>query len=393
MKDIESNKRKQVRVTRDQQRAAERTSLAILRYVLNHPTATRKDTAQSLQLSYPNVCRLVTFFQEQEVLVEEQSKQTGKRGPQSKTLSLRADLGCTVGVDLESTHIRAIALDFANEFRGVFRRPITGDIKPENIISMVADTARSMLDLAHEQYLQIGAVGLALPGPVIDEQKGRIRTELQGGVADLEFVQAVQDKCDVATYATANDLCFALGHHRMNPPLDSRAEMLVLNRFGLSAVLVRGDQLLTGNLGLLPYGTDLPLRHYRDVCTGAALLRLARSHGVSRQFQDLISSPADPITIEWLSTATPAFAEAIYSAAMMYSPDQLIIEGIFSKLPKEVRANMIRLIENEMTRLGMTPPRVSFFEGDDLMGARGAAFLARDRVADDIITKILQPGR
>lgn len=388
--DNNKSRPKQVKVTREQQRAAERTSLAILRYVLDHPTATRKDTASFLHLSYPNVCRLVTRFQEQGVLVEEELKQTGKRGPQSKTLCLRADLGCTIGVDLESTHIRAIALDFANEIRGVYRRPITVDIEPGDIVPMVAEAAGAMFEKACEENLPVCAVGLALPGPVVDESRGRIRTELQGGTADLEFTQAVRDKCGVATYATANDLCFALGHHRMHPPRDNRVEMLVLNRFGLSAVLVRGEQLYTGNLGLLPYGSELPMRHYRDVCTGAALLRLARSHGDTRQFQDLMSSPADPLVAEWLSTATPAFAEAIYSAAMMYSPNQLIIEGIFSKLPKQVRANMTKLIEEEITRLGMKAPKISFFEGDDLMGARGAAFTARDRIAEEVITDIMQ---
>lgn len=393
MRNPESSKQKQTKVTRDQQRAAERTSLAILRYVLDHPTATRKDTAHSLQLSYPNVCRLVTLFQEQGILVEEELKQTGKRGPQSKTLSLRSDLGCTIGIDLESTHIRAIALDFANEIRDVLRQPITRDVEPEDIVSMVSEAARAMVKTASDQGLQISAVGLALPGPFIDEPSGRIRTELQSGTADLEFVQPVQDACGIDTYATANDLCFALGHHRMHPPHDGKAEMLVLNRFGLSAVLLRGDQLINGKLGLLPYGTELPLKHYRDVCTGGSLLRLAKSHNDTREFLDLLASPTDPMVAEWITTATPAFAEAIYSAAMMYSPDQLIIEGIFSRLPKEIRTDMTTLIENEMTRLGLTPPEISFFEGDDLMGARGAAFVARDRIAEAVITDILQAKR
>ena len=96
---------KRIRKRREQQSAAERTGRNILRYVLDHPTATRRDTAHDLHLSFPNVCRLVSGFQEQATLVEEHLKQTGKRGPRSKTLSLRADLGCTVGIDLEATRV------------------------------------------------------------------------------------------------------------------------------------------------------------------------------------------------------------------------------------------------------------------------------------------------
>lgn len=378
---------------REQQSAAERTGLRIIRYVLDHPAATRRDAAHDLHLSFPNVCRLVVGFQEQGTLVEEDLKQTGKRGPRSKTLSLRAELGCTVGVDLESTHVRGIVLDFANEIRGVFRRPIAADASPESVEAMVVGATRSLVASAREQDLEVSAVGLALPGPILDEELGRVRTEMQGGRAEMEFVPAVRTECGVETYAAPNDICFALGHHRMDHARDGKMDVLVLNRFGLSAAVVHDGELYSGHLGLLPYGTESPMRHYRDVCTGGSILRLARSRDDNRQFQELLSSPNDPLVREWMATAIPAFAQAIYSTAMMYSPDRLIIEGIFSKLPREVRNQMMSTIESEITDHGMALPEISFFEGDDLMGARGAAFVARDHIADEIITGLVRAGR
>lgn len=378
---------------REQQSAAERTGLRIIRYVLDHPAATRRDAAHDLHLSFPNVCRLVVGFQEQGSLVEEDLKQTGKRGPRSKTLSLRATLGCTIGVDLESTHVRGIVLDFSNEIRGVFRRPITADATAETVVSMVVGATRTLVASAQEQDLEVFAVGLALPGPVIDDSLGKVRTELQRGRAEMEFVPAVQSECGTDTYAAPNDICFALGHHRLNHSRDSKMDVLVLNRFGLSAAVVHDGELYSGHLGLLPYGVETPMRHYRDVCTGGSILRLARSRNDSRQFQELMSSPNDPFVREWMASAIPAFAQAIYSAAMMYSPDRLIIEGIFNKLPKEVRGELMGTVESEITDHGMALPEISFFEGDDLMGARGAAFVARDHVADDIITGLVRAGR
>jgi predicted NBD/HSP70 family sugar kinase len=381
------------KTSREQQTAAQRTGLNILRYALDHPSSTRRDIAHGLHLSFPNVCRLVAGFQEQGILLEEHSKQTGKRGPRSKTLSLRANIGCTIGVDLESTHVRAIILDFSNEIRGVLRTPIMADANGDAVVSMVAEAARAMVSSAREQGLQVFDVGLALPGPVIDEARGRVRTELQGGPAEMEFVPAVQEACDIVTFAAANDICFALGHHRMHHSRDSKMDLLVLNRFGLSAAVVRNGELYSGHLGLLPYGSETPVRYYRDVCTGGSILRLARSRNDHRQFQELISSPDDPLVKQWLDSAIPAFAWAIYSAAMMYSPDRLIIEGIFNKLPREVRAGTLDVVEGQMERLEIAPPEVSFFEGDDLMGARGAAFVARDHISDDVITGIVRAGR
>lgn len=378
---------------REQQTAARRTGLNIVRYALDHPSSTRRDTAHGLHLSFPNVCRLVADFQEQGVLVEDHPRQTGKRGPRSQTLSLRADIGCTVGVDLESTHVRAVILDFSNETRGVCRMPIAAGTGGDAVVSMVADAARAMVGSAREQGLQVFAVGLALPGPVIDQPRGRVRTELQGGLADMEFVPIVQEACDAVTFATANDICFALGHHRMHHSRDSEMDMLVLNRFGLSFAVVRDTESYSGYLGLLPYGSEPPVRYYRDVCTGSSLLRLARSRNDRRPFQELISSPHDPLVRQWLDSAIPAFAWAIYSAAMMRCPDRMIIEGIFNKLPREVRAGTLEVVQSQMARLELAPPEVSFFEGDDLMGARGAAFAARDHIAEEVITGVLRAGR
>ncbi len=378
---------------RGHQTSAERTGLRILRYILDHPGATRRDAARDLHLSFPNVCRLVAGFQEQRSVVEQDTKQTGKRGPRSKTLSLRADQGCTIGVDLEATHIRGIVLDFANSIRSVYRMPVNADATPESVVAKVAAASASLVASAGSQNLEIYAIGLALPGPVINQGLGRVRTELQGGLAEMQFVPAVRAQCPVETYAAPNDICFALGHHRMQHSRDIRMDVLVLNRFGLSAAVVHDSELYSGHLGLLPFGNETPTRHYRDVCTGGAILKLARGRGDHRHFQELISSPEDPFVREWTNNAIPAFAQAIYCAVMMYSPDRLIIEGIFSRLPREVRASVLDRVEREITRLGIALPEITFFEGDDLMGARGAAFVARDHIADDVILEVVRRGR
>ena len=284
-------------------------------------------------------------------------------------------------------------LDFGNEIRDVYRKPISAEANGSVVVSMVAETARALVESAHEQGLSVSAVGLALPGPVLDPALGRVRTGLQSGRAEMEFVPDVRRESGVETYAAANDICFALGHHRMHPTRDGKADLIVLNRFGVSAALIRGAELYSGHLGLLPYGTQQPMVRYRDVCTGGAILRLARSRGDSRQFQELISSPNDPLMIEWLASAIPAFAQAIYSAAMMYCPDRLIIDGIFNILPKEVREEMTGMVRGEMSRMGIAAPEIGFFQGDDLMGARGGAFVARDQVADEVITSIVRTGK
>lgn len=381
------------RTSRERQSAAEKTSTCILRYVVDHPLATRRAAAEDLGLSFPNVCRLMARFQENGLLVEDKLRQTGKRGPRSRAFSLRHDVGCTVGVDLEATQLRAVAFDYSNEVIGEQRQPVSSTASAEKVVEQVAAMAKGTVMLAKQKELAVHAVGLALPGPLIDEAAGRVRTELQTGVREMEFVPAVEKACGVPTFAAANDLCFAIGHHRLRHSRDKNTEMLVLNRFGLSASILRGEEAFNGHLGLLPFDQGSPMRRYQEVCTGASLLRIARERGDTRGLHEIISHYTDPFVEEWLAIAGPAFAQAVYCGIVMYSPNRVTIEGIFTSLPEQVRGDVVRIIAEDLRAVGIAEPAIGLYEGDDLMGARGAALMARDHVADGVLTELVRSMR
>ena len=382
--------------TKRRQKAAERTGINLLRYVLDHPNATSRAIATDLGMSFPNVCRLVSEFRGSGILVGGASKQTGRRGPRSQAVTMRPDLGCSVGVDLEATRVRGVILDFAGEVVDVVRKPIAPSDGPQEIVSSVAEVAEALTKSAREKSPNVCALGLALPGPLVDAEMGRVRTELQFGVADIEFVPAVRGACGMEVVAVANSYCFAAGHHRMHHPRETGIELVVLNRFGLAAAIVWDGKLYTGatnyagDLDLLRCGEGYPGRTYRDVCTGESLLRLARERNVRKSFQELLDSPDDPLVREWLKDAIPAFAQAVFSAIIMYNPDRVVIEGIFNRFSPKIRRQIIRMVNEELVEAGSTPPSIRFFEGDDLMGARGAALLARDVVADSVLAEIVR---
>lgn len=380
--------------SRRRQKSAERTNISLLRYILDHPGATCKAAAEDLAMSLPNVFRLVAGFKDSGLIVGMHQKQTGKRGPWSQVLSLRSSLGATVGVDLEATRIRGVALDFANEVISETRLPVLPTATPEEIVSSVAEVAADLIEKSRKQNLRAYAVGLGLPGPVNDITRGSVRTELQFGKASLEFVPHVEAACGAPVVAAANSYCFTAGHHRMHKSRGTGIEMVILNRFGLAATLVWDGELYTGashyagDLGLLQYGTE-PGKRYRDICTGSSLLKWARSRGDGRSFQDLLQAPDDPLVCEWLGQAVPAFIQAICSAVVVYNPDTVLIEGMFNKFPTKTKRQILDGVVDEIGRIGNMQPKVRFFEGDDLMGARGAALLARDSIADGILTAIV----
>ncbi len=381
------------KTSRDRQWAAERTGTSILRYIVDHPLATRRSVSEDLKLSFPNVCRLVAGFEDSGIVTEHEMRQVGKRGPMSKTLALRGDIGCTIGVDIEATQLRVVALDYANEVVAVLRKPVPADATPQALVALVATMAGDMIDVVKKKALRGQAIGLALPGPIVDRSTGRVLTELQVGLSDVEFGPEAEQATGLPTFCAGNALCFAMGHHRFHHPRQRETEMVILNRFGVGVCVMKGDQVFSGEMGLLPFSAGPEMTRYHDVCTGASLLRRARASGDSRDLQAILSSPDDPLLTEWLGTATPAFAQAIYSGIVMYSPGRVIIEGIFSSVPEHVRAEIARMVTDRLASVGLSAPSIGLFEGDDLMGARGAAMMARDHVADDILIELVRAMR
>jgi predicted NBD/HSP70 family sugar kinase len=376
------------------QKAAERTGVNLLRYMLDHPNSTCRAAADDLGMSFPNVCRLVSDFKAAGILLDGEYKQTGRRGPWSQAVMLRPELGCTIGVDLEATRVRGLVLDFGGNAVTVVRKPIIGTSGLDEIVSSVAEVAQELVDAARARKLEVYAVGLGLPGPVVDVAMGRVRTHLQMGEVTVEFASAAETACGMSVVCSPNSYCFAAGHHRIHHTRETGIEMLVLNRFGLAATIVWDGRLYTGashyagDLGLLHCGTGAPGLRYKDVCTGSALLALAQRRDETRSFQELLQSPNDPLVQDWLSDAIPAFAQAIYAAVIAYNPDRVVIEGIFNKFPEDVRRRVIDTVNSEIAHHSNMVPPIGFFEGDDLLGARGAALLARDTVADEVLADL-----
>jgi predicted NBD/HSP70 family sugar kinase len=363
-----------------------RAQVRLLRYILDSSGSTARSAAETLQMSVPNVSRLVSAFRESGLVVGREHRQTGRRGPWSQVLSLRPRLGCSVGIDLEATRLRAIVVDFANGVTHVRRRAIPSKARPDGIVSAVAGLARGMVQRARRDGIEPCAVGLALPGPMLDAARGRIETELQFGKALIEFGPAVEAACRIPVVAASNTHCFALAHHRQRSLPHPGVEMVILVRFGIGVAIVSEGGLYPGgshtrDLGLLRSGVIEPGRRYINLCTGSSLLRLERQRGGRRDPARLMQSPDDPVVRQWLKTALPAFAEAVFTSIVLYDPDRTVIEGLLNHLPASRREEILELVHQEVDRVRLPRRPIAFFEGDDLMGARGAALLARDQVA------------
>lgn len=383
---------------RVRQVAALRAQVRLLRYILDNTASTAKGAAAALQMSVPNVSRLVSAFKHGGIVVAREQRQTGRRGPWSQVLSLRPGLGCSIGLDLEATRIRAVVVDFANATTHVQRRAIPSEARPDEVVSAVARLAGEMVRLARQRHAEPGAVGLALPGPMLDATRGRIETRMQFGKALIEFSPAVEAACGLPVVTAPNTYCFALAHHRHRSPPQPGVEMIVLVRFGIGVAVTWDGRLYkggaqAGDLGLLVSASGPCGRRYLDLCTGSSLLRLEREHGGRRDLVELIQSTDDPLVRRWLETAIPAFAEAVFTSIVMHDPDRTVIEGLLNRIPAPRRQEILDRVRRELDGVRFPVKPIAFFEGDDLMGARGAALLARDHVATPTLEHALLAAR
>jgi glucokinase len=406
--------------------AALRAQIRLLRYLLDNDGSTASAAARALQVSVPTVSRLVTAFRASGVVVPRERRPTGRRGPWSLVLSLSPRLGCSIGIDFEATRLRGVIVDFANAVRYEERRAIPARSRADAIVRIAIDLARRLVGRAKRARLTPRAIGLGLPGPIVDVDRGQIETELQFGKAVVEFVPAVEAACGIPVVAAPNTYCFAVAHHRFprepTPgrrrsavaqgdqagsvgavvaqgdqagPARAAVEMLVLVRFGIGVAILWDGRLYrgashAGDLGLLRSAMAACGRRYVDLCTGSSLLRLERQRGGRRTLVELMQATGDPLVGGWLETAVPAFAEAVFTSIVMYGPDRTVIEGVMNLLPLSRREEILERVYGEVDRVGLTRRPVEFFEGDDLMGARGAALLARDQIAAETLEAVVR---
>ncbi|MFJ2058211.1 ROK family protein [Streptomyces sp. NPDC087908] len=132
---------------------------------------TRQDLASETALSFATVSNLTAELIGEGVLVEAGHAQSGGGRPRA-LLTLNAERGTLVGVDVGETSVRTELFDLALGKMAVDERPVTPeDVTPDQIADLIEAGVGAVLAAAESPRSRVLGVGISLPG-LVERERG-----------------------------------------------------------------------------------------------------------------------------------------------------------------------------------------------------------------------------
>jgi len=146
----------------------------IFNYLRDHGASYRARIARDLGISAPAVARAIEKLLNDDYVIESERIQM-ENGRKAAQVSVNAERGYIIGVDLLSDPIKLAISDFSGIFRDTFLAPpIEPDIDlTEYLIATIDDTIRNFEKKTLKRNLRMLALGLGVPA-VVDPQTGAI---------------------------------------------------------------------------------------------------------------------------------------------------------------------------------------------------------------------------
>ncbi|GGY78393.1 ROK family protein [Streptomyces omiyaensis] len=132
---------------------------------------TRQDLASETALSFATVSNLTSELIGEGVLVEAGHAQSGGGRPRA-LLTLNAERGTLIGVDVGETSVRTELFDLALGKMAVDERPVTPeDVTPDQIADLIEAGAGAVLAAAESPRSRVLGAGISLPG-LVERERG-----------------------------------------------------------------------------------------------------------------------------------------------------------------------------------------------------------------------------
>lgn len=227
------------------------TNLAVvLRHVRGHAPCSRADIAAATGLNKATVSSLVTDLLERRLL-RETGLTENRIGRPATILALDGSSYAAVGIDLNTDHLTAVALDLSGERLLSWRRSFAGlDISPgkaaagvtalaRRALSRVAGEGRRVLGLTVGVPGLVDAGGVVRVAPNLGWRDVDLRGRLTTALGDPELPISVDNDAHLA----------AIAEHRWGACAGTPNLVYVSGEIGIGAGIIADGRLLRGAAG------------------------------------------------------------------------------------------------------------------------------------------------
>ena len=391
----------------------DRTVLAVM---LDRGPSSRADLAEATGLSKPTVAEVLARLEEAGLIVDA-GETVGRRGPNGRLYDVVLDHLRGAALTVEPSRVTCDVLDAHGVVLGSAAR--TRAQLPRGAAAATLALVTEASAAAGVGASTVREIVVALPGSY-DPAQDRVR--YADRIPDWtvpDIVAAVSAAFDDDVVVTLdNDVNLALVAERHGAPSDSGVTSLLWLSAGIGlatdmgGTLYRGVAGGAGEVGYIPVPATVPGTRsgqpdFQDIVGGAAVLRLAREHGIAGRTPEAVVASAasryqgDAAARAFLDELARRIALGLSVIVAVLDPGVVILGGAVGRAGGRALATRTSRALRASSRLACTvvPSEV---DGDPaLVGARAIAterlrdlvLDAGDRTARTSIDQLTHPAR
>ncbi|TFG93382.1 MAG: ROK family transcriptional regulator [Candidatus Atribacteria bacterium] len=313
-----------------------KNAITLLHLLLKEDGISRVELSRMTGLTKTTISAIIKGFKDSGIVEESNQVSTGNIGKSPIPLHIRADAVCTIGVHLSRQRVETLLMDAQMKI-------ITSNIGedytrfgPEGIIDSLFTNINKIMEYAKKKEIEIGAIGIGIPGP-LDAQTGVVKRppKLKGWI-DVPLGSIVQKEYGIPVWIENDANVCALAEKWLGGERNIHNFICILLNEGIGAGVIINDELyqgaydFVGEIGHFLCYEQGQFQFLEDIAGVDVLLYLANSHGLSvknlEKMAELVQQD-NQIAKSIVEKVATWIGSAIVNAIHMIGPQTVFIGG------------------------------------------------------------------
>jgi predicted NBD/HSP70 family sugar kinase len=398
---------------------------AILQTIYQTRSITRKDLSVQVKLSPNHVNNLVSAMIDQGVLTEETAAE-GNLGRPAALLSLNADFGYVVGMDIGLVETRAILTNLNGQVCASTARPTQIVPDREIILQNVIDQIYEVCSAGNVPLAALAGVGISVLG-IVDAEQGLVlgwtnRPDWERAWVDFNIKKALQDRLNLTPVILENTVrAMGVNAHRFGPAkgIDDFLYVFLGSNTG-SSIFINGQPYfgsrgISGEIGHVTIDDDGPWCRCGNrgcleaVASTPAVLGRAEERLRESQVISILREPyenkqltlkkviaaastRDKLAFQIMDEVGAHVGKVLAFSLNLLGPEMVVLAGPLAQ-DSEVFLNAVqRQVDLHALQQVSRSTKIVCDIYDPFSGTRGAALMALERIfsEEEYILNLLQ---
>ncbi len=351
----------------------------------------RSDLARELGLTRTTVGNAIKVLLDADLVFEPAGlAETARVGRPSVGVSLKAEGAYFVGLDISTTTLTAVLIDFTMAAVAEFAVPIGPDARDVAVVTdRLAALATRAIGAAGTGRDKVRGIGVSIPGLVGRDGRVAIAPFLDWREVDLKMLLTERLGSDFKIRLCNDAVALANAVSSSASEAETRDMLLILMSEGIGSAIVRQGRVVDGFNGyageigqmvMAPCCTD-GTRQTFQLLAGHRFFSpfLSKDRPVEAAILDLSRCVNEPAGFgEALDTWADRLAAGFLNAIRLLDPERIVLGGPLAALYPRVAAEVRSILSEAMRGLRVPPVTLSRY------GAEGAAIGAAAMIREDL---------